>query len=57
MPVEPVDAGEAAVVKGVKGEGRVDPPALRDEFQGRRGPREAERRAACGYEVRPRRSG
>lgn len=35
MPVEPVDAGEAAVVEGVKGEWRVDPPALRDEFQGR----------------------
>ena len=38
MPVEPVDvsdAGEPAVVEGVKGEWRVDPAALRDEFEGR----------------------
>jgi len=34
-PVEPVDvgaAGEPAVVEGVKGEWRVDPAALRDDF-------------------------
>ena len=38
MPVEPVDVGEAgepAVVDGVKGEWRVDPAALRDDFMGR----------------------
>ena len=38
MPVEPVDVGEAgepAVVEGVKGEWRVDPGALGDEFKGR----------------------
>ncbi len=38
MPVEPVDVGEAgepAVVEGVKGEWRVDPAALRDAFEGR----------------------
>jgi uncharacterized protein YcaQ len=37
-PVEPVDvgeAGEAAVVEGVKGEWRVDPAFLDDEFEGR----------------------
>ncbi|CAN5852951.1 winged helix-turn-helix domain-containing protein [soil metagenome] len=37
-PVEPVDvaeAGEPAVVEGVKGEWRVDPAALRDDFVGR----------------------
>ncbi|MDP8904384.1 MAG: winged helix DNA-binding domain-containing protein [Chloroflexota bacterium] len=37
-PVEPVDvaeAGEAAMVDGVKGEWRVDPAALDDEFEGR----------------------
>lgn len=38
MPVEPIDVGEAgepAVVEGVKGEWRVDPGALHDDFQGR----------------------
>jgi uncharacterized protein YcaQ len=38
MPIEPVevgDAGEPAVVEGVKGEWRVDPAALRDGFEGR----------------------
>ncbi len=38
MPVEPVDvgdAGEPAIVDGVKGEWRVDPAALRDDFEGR----------------------
>ena len=38
MPIEPVDVGEAgepAVVEGVKGEWRVDPAALGGEFEGR----------------------
>jgi hypothetical protein len=38
MPIEPVhvgDAGEPAVVEGVKGEWRVDPAALGDDFEGR----------------------
>jgi hypothetical protein len=38
MPVEPVDVGEAgepAVVEGVKGEWRVDPAAMGDGFEGR----------------------
>jgi hypothetical protein len=38
VPLEPVyvgDAGEPAVVEGVKGEWRVDPAALRDDFEGR----------------------
>ena len=38
MPLEPVDVGEAgepAVVEGVKGEWRVDPAALDDDFEGR----------------------
>ena len=38
MPMEPVDVGEAgepAVVEGVKGEWRVDPAALGDDFEGR----------------------
>jgi uncharacterized protein YcaQ len=38
MPVEPVDvgdAGEPAAVDGVKGEWRVDPAALGDDFEGR----------------------
>jgi uncharacterized protein len=38
MPLEPVvvgDAGEPAVVKGTKGEWRVDPAALDGEFEGR----------------------
>lgn len=38
MPLEPVDvgeAGEAAVVEGVKGEWRVDPEALDADFEGR----------------------
>ncbi len=38
MPVEPIDvgdAGEPAMVEGVKGEWRVDPAALRDDFEGR----------------------
>jgi uncharacterized protein YcaQ len=38
MPIEPVDVGEAgepAVVEGVKGEWRVDPAALGDSFEGR----------------------
>jgi uncharacterized protein YcaQ len=38
LPVEPVDVGEAgepAAVEGVKGEWRVDPAALGDEFEGR----------------------
>jgi uncharacterized protein YcaQ len=37
-PGEPIhvgEAGEPAVVEGVKGEWRVDPAALRDEFEGR----------------------
>jgi uncharacterized protein YcaQ len=37
-PVEPVDVGEAgelAMVEGVKGEWRVDPTALGDDFEGR----------------------
>ena len=38
MPVEPIDVGEAgepAVVEGVKGEWRVDPAALDRNFEGR----------------------
>jgi uncharacterized protein YcaQ len=38
MPVERIDVGEAgepAAVEGVKGEWRVDPAALDDEFEGR----------------------
>jgi hypothetical protein len=38
MPMEPVhvgEAGEPAVVEGVKGEWRVDPAALSDSFEGR----------------------
>jgi uncharacterized protein YcaQ len=38
MPVEPIDVGEAgepAVVEGTKGEWRVDPAALGEDFQGR----------------------
>jgi len=38
VPVEPWDVGEAgepAVVEGVKGEWRVDPTALDDDFEGR----------------------
>ncbi len=38
MPIEPVDVGEAgepAVVEGTKGEWRVDPAALGEEFEGR----------------------
>jgi len=38
MPMEPThvgDAGEPAVVEGVKGEWRVDPAALGDDFEGR----------------------
>ena len=38
MPVERIDVGEAgepAVVEGVKGEWRVDPAALTDDFDGR----------------------
>ena len=38
MPIEPVDVGEAgepAVVEGVKGEWRVDPAALGGDFEGR----------------------
>jgi uncharacterized protein len=38
MPIEPVDVGEAgepAVVEGTKGEWRVDPSALGQEFEGR----------------------
>jgi uncharacterized protein YcaQ len=38
MPIEPVDvgdAGESAVVEGVKGEWRVDPGALDEGFEGR----------------------
>ena len=38
MPVEPIDVGEAgepAVVEGVVGEWRVDPAALRWDFEGR----------------------
>jgi uncharacterized protein len=38
MPVEPIDVGdvgEPAVVEGVKGEWRLDPTALRDDFEGR----------------------
>jgi uncharacterized protein YcaQ len=38
MPLEPVDvgdAGEPAVVEGTKGEWRVDPAALSEEFEGR----------------------
>jgi uncharacterized protein len=38
MPVEPIhvgEAGEPAVVEGVKGEWRVDPAALADDFEGR----------------------
>jgi uncharacterized protein YcaQ len=38
MPMEPVhvgEAGEPAVVEGVKGEWRVDPAYLGDEFEGR----------------------
>jgi len=38
MPIEPVfvgDAGEAAVVEGTRGEWRVDPAALGQEFEGR----------------------
>ena len=38
MPIEPIDVGEAgepAVVEGTKGEWRVDPASLRDDFAGR----------------------
>ena len=38
MPLEPVDVGEAgepAVVEGVKGEWRLDPAALGEDFEGR----------------------
>ena len=38
MPVEPIDvaeAGEPAVVDGVKGEWRVDPAAVGEDFEGR----------------------
>jgi hypothetical protein len=38
MPLEPIhvgEAGEPAVVEGVKGEWRVDPGALSDAFEGR----------------------
>jgi len=38
MPIEPIDVGEAgepAVVEGVKGEWRVDPAAFGDAFEGR----------------------
>jgi len=38
MPMEPVhvgDAGEPAVVEGTKGEWRVDPAALDQDFEGR----------------------
>ena len=38
MPIEPVDvgdAGEPAVVEGIKGEWRVDPAALGADFEGR----------------------
>ena len=38
MPMEPIhvgDAGEPAVVEGVKGEWRVDPACLDDDFEGR----------------------
>jgi uncharacterized protein len=38
MPVEPADVGEAgepAVVEGTKGEWRVDPAALTEDFEGR----------------------
>ena len=38
MPIEPTDVGEAgepAVVEGTKGEWRVDPEALGDDFEGR----------------------
>jgi uncharacterized protein YcaQ len=38
MPLEPVDVGETgepAVVEGTKGEWRVDPTALREDFEGR----------------------
>jgi hypothetical protein len=38
MPIEPADVGEAgepAVVEGTKGEWRVDPAALGDDFEGR----------------------
>src|SRR4051794_7692016 len=38
MPIEPVDvggAGEPAVVEGTKGKWRVDPAALREDFDGR----------------------
>jgi uncharacterized protein YcaQ len=38
MPVEPIDvgdAGEPAVVAGVKGEWRIDPAALSGDFEGR----------------------
>ncbi len=38
MPMEPIhvgEAGEPAVVEGVKGEWRVDPAALSDDFAGR----------------------
>jgi uncharacterized protein YcaQ len=38
MPLEPVDVGDAgvpAVVEGTKGEWRVDPAALGDDFEGR----------------------
>ena len=38
MPMEPIhvgDAGEPAVVEGVKGEWRVDPAALGEDFEGR----------------------
>src|SRR5439155_26619082 len=41
MPVEPIDVGEAgepAVGEGTKGEWRVDPAALTEDFDGRTAP-------------------
>jgi hypothetical protein len=35
MPIEPVEAGEPAVVEGTAGEWRVDPEALDQDFEGR----------------------
>jgi uncharacterized protein len=63
MPIEPVhvgEAGEPAVVEGVKGEWRVDPSYLGDDFEGRAvavrpaGPRPGSRRGALRFRVHAR---
>src|SRR5438034_11007528 len=56
MPLEPIDVGEAgepAVVEGVKGEWRVDPAALEGDFEGRTGPPSPFDRRGFGRPPRP----